>query len=44
MDAAELIPDDTFEEGVGFDFVGALLAKSGSKTVGDIAEETVSMD
>lgn len=39
-DAAELVPGDAAEEGVGFDFLGAILAVMAAKTVADVAEHT----
>ncbi len=40
-DAAELIPGDATEEGMGFDILSAVLAVMAAEAVVDVAEHTV---
>ncbi len=41
VDAAELVPVDAAEEGVGFDLLGAVLAVVAAEAVVDVAEHAV---
>ena len=41
VDGAEVVPGDAVEEGVGFDFLGAIVEAGVAEAVGGVAEEAV---
>ena len=41
MNGAEVVPGDAVEEGVGFDFLGAVVEAGVAEAVGRVAEEAV---